>query len=106
LEADDRALHLSVLLEPLLPYLFEHPLIGVALCIVLISALFTLIKKLFKIALVLSIVFLASSGILFHFSQEELAQKGKKTLQSIENKVRKTVKETLPALYPDTTKKK
>jgi hypothetical protein len=67
--------------QPFIDFLQENPLVAVALVIVVLLIVLSVMKKLFKIALVLIVIFLIAGGTVFHISQREIADKGKELLQ-------------------------
>ena len=78
-------------------YLSAHPLIAVGLGIIAGFIVFSLVKKLFKFAVVLIIVFLVAGGGILHVSRKEVEEKGKTLLNDARKKVNGVMDEYLPA---------
>lgn len=68
-------------MRALLTWLSAHPLVAIALVLVLIAAIASLVKKLVKVALVLLVIFAIGGGTVFNISQQELADTGQKLLE-------------------------
>ena len=84
------------MIETLLSYLTNHPVQGLLLVVLAISLVYSIIKKLLKLALILGIIFLSSSGLALHFSQQEWAAKGKHLLKQVQSEFDSKVKKHLP----------
>jgi uncharacterized membrane protein YraQ (UPF0718 family) len=80
----------------LIDFLRANPVIGLILLVLLVVLFLFIIKKLFKLALVLGLIFLIASGALFRISHLEFAAKGKQLLQSAEKSVTTKVRKYLP----------
>lgn len=76
-----------------LDFLHENPLVTAALVIVVLGIILTVLKKLFKIALILIIIFLIAGGTVFHMSQKEVVEKGRELLEKVGKTVNERVKE-------------
>jgi hypothetical protein len=86
-------------MTPLLDFLHENPLVTAALVIVALGIVLTVLKKLFKIALILILVFLIAGGTVFHLSQRDVVNKGRELLEKVGKTVNDKVKE-----YADSAK--
>ena len=98
-------------MEYWIDYLTAHPAILLGLVIVLCILVFTVIKKLLKIALIAAIIFIALSGFTYKKSQssdiikelkknakdlkEQVIKKGKKELEKIKEEAVDEVKKEL-----------
>jgi hypothetical protein len=80
----------------LFEFLRDNPVIGLILVILLVCIFFFLMKKIFKIGLILLLIFLVASGVLFRISHLEVAKKGQELLRSAETKVTRKVRQYLP----------
>ncbi len=80
----------------LIDFLLAHPLIGLILVVLLVCVLVFVLRKLFKIAVLLAVVFLIAGGTVFHISHREVAQKGKELLQSAQTTVTTKVRRFIP----------
>ena len=90
-----------------LDFLQQNPLVTAALILVVLGIVLTVLKKLFKIALVLILMFLIGGGTVFHMSQREVVDKGKELLEKVGKAVNEKVKEladsTKERIMQDTT---
>ncbi len=86
----------------LIDFLRANPVIGLILLVLLVFVFLSIVKKLFKLALIIALIFLISGGALFHISHLEFAKKGKELLQSAEKTVSTKVRKYLPGF--DSTK--
>lgn len=90
-----------------LDFLQQNPLVTAALVIVVLGIVLSVLKKLFKIALILILVFLIAGGTVFHISQQEVVDKGKELLEKVGRTVNEKVKEladsTKERILKDTT---
>ena len=90
-----------------LDFLQNNPLVTAALVIIVLGIVLTVVKKLFKIALILIVIFLIGGGTVFHMSQKDVVDKGKELLEKVGETVNKKVKEladsTTGRLMKDTT---
>jgi hypothetical protein len=70
-----------MLMDAVLDYLRQNPLIALALLIVAVAIVLTLVKKLFKVAVVLLVVFLVAGGTVFQVSKQDVLDAGEKALR-------------------------
>ena len=80
-------------------FLQENPLVTAALVIIVLGIVLSVLKKLFKIALILIIIFLIAGGTVFHMSQKDVVEKGRELLEKVGKTVNEKVKE-----FADTAK--
>jgi hypothetical protein len=80
-------------MTPLLDFLQQNPLVTAALVIVVLGIVLSVLKKLFKIALILIVIFLIAGGTVFHMSQKEVVEKGRQLLEKVGSTVNEKVKE-------------
>jgi hypothetical protein len=71
-------------MEAFLNTLFENPILGVILVSLVVSLVFTLIRKLFKLAVGLGIIIIALAIVMHYFGYDSLPDEGKKVLQKAE----------------------
>jgi hypothetical protein len=83
-------------------FLSANPLIALALVILLIIFILSVLKKLFKIALVIGIILLLAGGTVNHFARKqfdahgkELLDRGKALLREGKEKIEKTITDEL-----------
>jgi hypothetical protein len=74
-------------------FLQANPLVTAALVIVVLGIVLSVLKKLFKIALILILIFLIAGGTVFHMSQKDVMDKGRELLEKVGNTVNEKVKE-------------
>ncbi len=93
--------------EALTQFLSENPLVSAALLVVAAAFVISIIKKLFKFALLAGLVLLLSGGAVYHFAREqfvkhggEVLESGKELLEEGARDVKRTVEEKL-RLEPD-----
>ena len=79
-------------------FLSANPLIALALAILAIVLIFSIFKKLFKIAIIIAIILLLGGGTVYHFARKqfdtrgrELLHKGKELLRAGTEKVEETI---------------
>ncbi len=68
-------------MRALFTWLSAHPLVALALVLLLVAAIATLVKKLVKVALVLLIIFAIGGGTVFNISQQDLTDTSQKLLE-------------------------
>lgn len=85
-------------------FLSDNPLIALALAILVIIFVLSVLKKLFKIALVIGIILLFAGGTVNHFARKqfdahgkELLDKGKALLREGKEKIERTITDELAA---------
>lgn len=94
-------------------FLSANPLIALALAILAIILVLSVLKKLFKLALIIGIILLLSGGTVYHFAKEqmdtrgrELLQQGKQLLREGAERVEKHLaNEAQPAAPKDSTQR-
>jgi hypothetical protein len=64
--------------------LFEHPVLAVIAVALIVSLVITIIKKLLKLAVSISIVIIALAIVLHCFGEDTLPREGKEALRHIE----------------------
>jgi hypothetical protein len=84
-------------MEALMAYLTENPLVGILLAGLVLSMVWSIVKKLLKVAVILGLIFLSSSGATYHFAQLDLAERGKQILKQTEKKIHE-VRKQIPGL--------
>ena len=80
----------------LIEFLRANPVVGLILAILLVCIVIFIMKKVFKIALILVLIFLVASGTLFRISHLQVAKKGEEFLKSTQSKVTTKVRQYLP----------
>jgi hypothetical protein len=68
-------------MQPFLDFLRQNPLIALALVIIAVAVLFTVMKKLFKVALLLLVVLLIAGGTIFGISRQQVESAGRKAME-------------------------
>ena len=95
-------------------FLSANPLIALAIAILLIILVLSILKKLFKIALIVGIILLLVGGAVNHFAREQFdmhgkafLDKGRELLREGKEKVEKTIADELasPSAEDSTTHK-
>ena len=89
-------------------FLSANPLIALALAILAIILVLSVLKKLFKLALIIGIILLLSGGTVYHFAKEQVDTRGRELLQQGKQLLREgaeTVEKRFAAeLQPETSK--
>ncbi|MCB2205437.1 hypothetical protein KQI65_11875 [bacterium] len=71
-------------MESFLHTLFEHPILGVVLVSLIVSLVFTIVRKLFKVAVGLAVIIIALAIVMHYFGYDSLPKEGKEVLQKAE----------------------
>jgi hypothetical protein len=68
--------------DALTQFLSDNPLVAAALLVVTVAFVISIMKKLFKFALIAGLVLLLSGGAVYHFAREQFEKHGGKALES------------------------
>lgn len=71
-------------MDAFLNTLLEHPILVVVLVSLVASLVFTLVKKLFKLAVGLGIIIIAFAIVMHYFGYDSLPEEGKEVLHKAE----------------------
>lgn len=70
-------------MERYITYILEHPILGVILVVLLASLAFTIVRRLFKIAVGIGIIIIALAIVLHFFGVDALPEEGKNILNEM-----------------------
>ncbi|MDH7515586.1 MAG: hypothetical protein QHI48_06915 [Bacteroidota bacterium] len=81
------------MLDSIVQFLTDNPLVAIILAVLVIALVAALLKRVFKAAVIIFAILLLSSGTVYHFAERQLEEKGKTLIESGKKVLKKGVKE-------------
>ena len=88
-------------MHELIQYVAAHPIVLVILVSIVIGIIFSLVKKVLKVAVVLLLVFVTVSAVFYYFADKEWARKGKELLETTTKKAEEVITKEGKKLYKE-----